>query len=178
MDWKYFISTLISHIGNLFLKVSELLTSIWGWLVLAVCQIFMVTGFKAGFIGLGILYFLDLASGVGASWVESKKDQERIKSAPYFIESKKIRGTLVKAIVYFLFVFASYILYVTFFNGTTGLPMSDKEFNIVSITFALCMSIEIWSILENSKRMGYDVIGKLRKTFKGFWKVVDDVKGR
>lgn len=176
MDLKYLMNSMMSHLGGLYFKMTDLLNSVIGWIVLAICQLFMVAGFKAGFIGLGILYCLDLITGIGASWVENKKDSNSASSAPYFIESKKIRGTLIKAIVYSLFVLMSYILYITFFNGTTNLPMSDKEFNIVSITFALCMSVEVWSILENSKRMGYDIIGRLKKAFKEFWNVYDDVK--
>lgn len=175
MNWSNKMNIAVSHISKLLTKVGDLFSSFWGWLVFVVCQLFMIEGFRAGFVGLGVLFLLDFMSGIGASWVESKKEV-LTSNAPYFIESKKIRGTLIKAVAYSLFIGMSYLMYVTFFNGTTGLPMSDKEFNIISICFGLCIAIECWSIIENVKRMGYDLIGALVKVFKGFWNTYEQIK--
>jgi len=42
---------------------------------------------------------------------------------------------------------------------------------------AFCFFIEFFSILENCKRSGFDVIGKIQSGAKKVWKTIGIIKG-
>lgn len=157
-------------------SLGNVLSSFWGWLILIGCQLFMIEGVQAGSIGLLVVFLVDFATGLFVShkfW-KAKPLAER---PPYFIESGKIRRSMLKGITYLMFVAMSWLMWYLFFDGTTNLPMSSKEFNIISLAFGICIAIECWSVLENMKRLGYDILGGVGRAFKGFWKGYRDVNG-
>lgn len=174
------IKGIVSIAKSIVAKMFALSTSFWGWVVLVSCQFFMIEGVETGIWALGFLYIIDFGTGVNASWVERKEKKLKAQKdlPPYFIESDKLKRSVAKIVFYSLLILLSFVLYVTVFNGVTNLPLSEKEFTIVNIAIGLCMAIEIWSILENFKRSGFDLIGKLMNVFRNFWKVADTVRGR
>ncbi|MCZ2393048.1 MAG: phage holin family protein [Chitinophagales bacterium] len=155
----------------------SLLGSFWGWVLLILCELVMIPGVKVGLIGLGVVFVLDYITGLSAYWIEWRKDKVKNDiETPYFFQSKKMRKSLVKAITYFLFVAMAWLMWFMFFDGTMRFPMSTREFNVINIAFGICIAIECWSILENMKRMGYDLIGAIGKAFKNFWKTYHVIK--
>lgn len=155
-------------------QIADLLGSLYGWILLVLCQVFMISGVKAGLIGLGVVFIIDYITGLVASWTEWKA--AKVKRSTYFLESKKFRKSLLKATTYFLFVGMSYLMWYLVFDGGVQLPVSNKEVNIITVAFGICIAIECWSILENMKRSGYDILGAFRTAFKGFLKTYNEVK--
>lgn len=69
------------------------------------------------------------------------------------------------------------IMYKMFFDGSIHLPLSNREANIIEISFGICIAVECWSILENMKRLGFNLLGSITKAFKGFYGALKAVKG-
>lgn len=151
-------------------RISELASSVYGWIVLVLCQFLAIDGVQTSLILLLIMFTIDYVTGLSAAWKEGKEND-----APFFIESKKIRQSILKACTYLLFIFMSWMMWYLFFDGTVHLPVSTKEVNIISITIGICMAVEMWSVLENMKRLGFDLLAKVRKTFSGFWKAYKNI---
>lgn len=152
----------------------EMLDSWVGWLLMALSQVLAVAHVKAGIIALGVVFVFDFITGVAASysiWREVKAQQ-----SVYFLESRKMRNSLLKACTYLLFICMSWLVWYLFINGTVQLPMSDISVNIIEISIGICIAIECWSILENMKRLGFDLLAKISRVFKGFWKLFKIIK--
>lgn len=147
-------------------RISELASSVYGWIVLVLCQFLAIDGVQTGLILLLIMFTIDYVTGLSAAWKEGKGKEN---DSPFFIESKKIRQSILKACTYLLFIFMSWMMWYLFFDGTVHLPVSTKDVNIISITIGICMAVEMWSVLENMKRLGYDFISKIHNAFTGFW---------
>lgn len=148
-------------------RFAELIGSVWGWLLLLACQFFAIDGVRLGLLFLLLFFIIDYVTGLGAAWRERGQNNA---SAPFFFESRKMRMSLLKACTYLMFILMSWMMWLLFFDGTVQLPVSTKEVNIIGITIGICIAIECWSILENCKRMGFDIIGGIATAFKGFWK--------
>lgn len=148
-------------------RFTELIGSVWGWIMIVLCQFFSIEGVSFGLLFLFVFFIIDYVTGLGASWKERKN---QLSVPPFFFESKKMRMSLLKACTYLLFIFMSWVMWFLFFDGTVHLPVSTKEINIIGITIGICIAIECWSILENMKRMGFDVLEKTMNLFKNLWK--------
>lgn len=150
----------------------EILNSAAGWVLIVLSQFLAIDGVHVGLMMLVVVFLVDYATGLGASWAER---HTRESSSPFFLQSKKMRDSLLKACTYLLFIFMSWVMWYLFFDGTVTLPISTKPINIISITIGVCIAVEMWSILENMKRMGFDLLGKIVRTFKTFWKTYNEV---
>lgn len=155
-------------------KLILLMTNVKGVILLLLAQVLALQGVQTGFIALGIAFTFDFITGTAASWYENKKQNKKPKI--YFIESRKLRRTIIKATTYLIFIMMSGGFYFLFFDGTFGLPISTKTFTIIEITFGMCIAVECWSILENFKRLGFDIVGKITNMAKHFWKSFNAVK--
>jgi phage-related holin len=123
-----------------------------------------------------IAYIVDFLTGILASWMEHKKGNEKIKV--YFIESAKLRKSVIKAICYMLFIAGVYLFEKAFFIKTIAITsISDKELTITSIAVVFCFVIEFFSILENLKRSGFDLIGQFKGGAKKIHSLIKSVKG-
>lgn len=162
-------------VQKFFSHIIEMLSSGWGVLILVLSTafqaLFAIEGFKFSLICLGVLFICDFISGCWASW----KEYEGAKSWSFF-ESKKFRESVTKACTYFLFVAMGWVMWKLFFDAPIPLPFSSKGVNVIQIFFGICIAIECWSILENMKRLGFDLIGRMTKTFKGIWKSINTLK--
>ena len=123
-----------------------------------------------------IAYIVDFGTGILASWIEHKKGNEKLKV--YFIESEKLRKSVVKAICYMLFIAGVYLFEKAFFIKSIAITsVSDKELTITSIAVAFSFAIEFFSILENLKRSGFDIIGQFKNGAKKIHSLIKSVKG-
>lgn len=134
------------------------------------------TTIQIALIMLFFAYVIDFITGIYASYIEHKKNPKPVKV--YILESSKMRKSIVKAISYFVFIAFSYAFEKVFLiKAFSVLSISDLQFTITSIACIFCFAIEFFSILENLKRSGYDLLGKAEGVIKKFWKFVGLVKG-
>ena len=127
-----------------------------------------------------ISWTADFGSGMLASWVEYK---EKLKKGidenhpPYFIESSKIRNSIVKAVVYMLFIGLFMLFEMVFFkiNITQLESFTNRQFTGTEIVIIICFLVEFWSILENSKRAGFDIVGKIKSMLSSLLSVKEKV---
>ena len=138
---------------------------------------------------LGILFFIDFATGIYASFIENrnkKKEKGELKlgflnKCLLFIEtitSEKLRKSVVKGIGYILFIMLVYgVEKVFLIKSFSFLNISDKNWTITLVTLAFCTAIEIYSIIfENIKRAGYDIAGAFVKMLTQYKTIKGEVK--
>lgn len=122
---------------------------------------------QQAFIIFLLMLALDFATGIFASWIEYKNNPKPIDV--YFIESKKLRQSLAKMVTYGICIIFVYMFEIV-------LQIKPFEFDnawfsvsltIGNITIILCALVEFYSILENAKRSGFDVIGKAGELLDG-----------
>lgn len=136
----------------------------------------MLTTIQTALLMLLVAYILDFVTGIYASYIEHRKNPQEVKV--YIIQSSKMRKSVVKAISYFVFIAFSYAFERVFLIKAFSLvSISDLQLTITSVACAFCFAIEFFSILENLKRSGYDILGKAEKLIKTVWKFVGLVKG-
>jgi hypothetical protein len=130
-------------------------------------------------LALGIVFLLDFISGVRASWVEYLKQKDTdpnfvLKS--YFIESVKLRKSITKAIAYIILILGSYAIEQIFLIKEIDVQVSHAKFTLSIIATLICFSIELFSIFENLKRLGYDLLGNITSSVKKAWRFFRLVK--
>lgn len=118
------------------------------------------------YIFLAMMAF-DFATGILAAYIEQLKNPKEIKV--YLVKSSRARESLVKLITYLMVIAFMYMFEIT-------LKMKPFEFDndyfqvsltISNITILICAVIEFFSVLENAKRSGFDVIGKACELLDG-----------
>jgi phage-related holin len=120
-------------------------------------------------------FVIDFATGILASWIEQKNNPKEIKV--YLIESAKLRKSVVKATSYAIFILMAYFIEKTFFLKTIAFDsISSQKLTITILAVAFCLAIEFWSIIENFKRAGFDLIGNFNKIVKTVKDLVKTVK--
>lgn len=136
----------------------------------------LFTDIQTALLLLFFTFSLDFITGILASYIEHKKEPKEVKV--YIIQSAKMRKSVVKAISYFVFIAFSFSFEKVFaIKAFSFLSISDKEFSITVLAVAFCVFIEFFSILENCKRSGFDIIGKAESLIKRVWKFISTVKG-
>jgi phosphatidylserine synthase len=120
-------------------------------------------------------FFLDFFTGILASWMEQKNNPKEIKV--YLIESAKLRKSVVKAITYALFILLVYFIEKIFFIKMISIEsISSQKLTITIIAVAFCLAIEFFSVIENLKRAGFDLIGSFKKMVKNIKNIIATVK--
>lgn len=148
-------------------KIDTILTTLSGWLtIIAGWMIGLSTEGKA-LLALAIFFILDFITGTWASWAEFKKTKEKPKV--YFIESGKLRQSIAKAVGYFLFIAGSWVMTILYFSGQFELPLGSAKHTVMSLVIGSCIAIELWSNIENIKRLGFDIIGRIETIAKKVW---------
>ncbi|AEW85893.1 hypothetical protein FCOL_05340 [Flavobacterium columnare ATCC 49512] len=133
----------------------------------------MVASIKTSLFVFFWTFILDFATGILASWVEHKKMPVRV----YVLQSSKMRESVVKAISYFVFIALIFGFEKAFGIKTFSiLNISDNQFTLTTIAIAFCSFIEFFSILENCKRSGFDIIGKSQEAAKKTWEIINFLK--
>lgn len=136
----------------------------------------LLTTMQLCLIFLFIAFVIDFGTGVLASYCEMKDQKLTVKV--YLIESKKLRSSLVKAITYMMLIaFVFGFEKIFFIKEFTFSGISDKSFTVTIIAIAACIVIELLSILENMKRSGYDLLGKIKTSAKKIWALKKTISG-
>lgn len=161
MNFK--LEPMLSHPAGIFLLVGSIALT-----TLSTVQLSLIFLF--------IAFVADFLTGVLASWIEWKN--EKLKLTAYLIESKKLRKSVGKAITYMAAISFTYGLELLFFIKSFNVAVSDKKITITLVAVGVCIAIEFFSILENGKRSGFDLLDKIKTTAKNVWNVINTVKGK
>lgn len=157
-------------------KLEPMLSTPTGMIVLAsAITLATLTTIQMSLIFLFFAFIVDFLSGIYASWSEWKA--KKIKVTTYLIESAKLRKSVGKAIAYMAAIGFTYGFELVFFIKSFKVSASGRDLTITLIAVGVCIAIEFFSVLENMKRSGFDLIGKIKEGFKNGWGVVRSAKG-
>lgn len=118
---------------------------------------------------------LDYGTGIFASWVEHKKSGN--KAEVFVVRSEKLRSSFTKVIGYCIIITFSLFLNHVFIKDDIIIMGATPPLSLVEIALSGCCAIEFLSNLENLKRSGFDIIGKLSNGFKTVWSLIRQAKG-
>lgn len=166
-----YINSVAEYIKNSFYSIKNLA-------ILLTTVFIALSGTQQALLGLCFVLIVDLITGTIAAYIEDKREG-KAHLAAYFFQSSKVRqGTLIKFIVYSSVITFAYILAYLFFDKTNfSHQYSTKAFNFVQIVVGLLIAVEVWSNIENAKRMGVDILGKFGDMASKAWDVIRKVKG-
>lgn len=133
--------------------------------------------FKMLFLTLGWAMFFDLITGVLA-FKKTNKVKWFDASNGYLIKSKLLRLSFEKMGAYLIIilcmaVFESHIfkVQIDYIDALVG-----KPFYGTAIVTTICVLIEYWSVLENLKKLGIDVIAKIQQIITFAIKLKDKIQ--
>jgi len=132
-------------------------------------------------IVLAVLFVVDFITGVWASYVEFKKSLPVLPGSGkrYVVQSSLLTLTAVKFIVYGLTLLVARAIEWAFIApGIEFEPHTSlNKMTLTTIWAALLCVIEIYSILiENVKRIGFDIIQKIKDISGKGWDLWKSVK--
>ena len=143
---------------------------------------------KLAFGFLFITYLLDFVTGVIASFMERIKEEKINQQVEKFslkekiiyffdnISSDQMRRSIVKGIGYALFILCSYGIQHIFKIKPFTFSFSHLVWDLPLLAVGGAIVIELWSILlENFKRMGFDIVKILLNMFSRAKEVKDEV---
>ncbi|MCO6147534.1 phage holin family protein [Flavobacterium sp. NRK1] len=123
---------------------------------------------------LGLFFTLDFITGICASYIEFKKNILPLPGSEkqYVLQSAKLRLSVIKFITYGLAIIIAYAIEWTFIIGEFEPHSKLQKMTLTTFVIAFCCTIEIYSIFfENIKRMGFDIIQKVKNISKEGWKL-------
>lgn len=157
-------------------KLEPMLSSPTGMIVLfGAITIATLSTIQFSLIFLFISFLVDFLSGIYASWSEWKAKKIEIKT--YLIESTKLRKSVGKAIAYMAAIGFTYGFELVFFIKSFKISASGRDLTITLVCVGVCIAIEFFSVLENMKRSGFDLIGKIKSGLRTGWDVFKTAKG-
>lgn len=126
---------------------------------------------------LGLFFILDFITGISASWIELKKT-EAVSEKKYIIQSSKLRLSAVKFICYALGILCAWGIEIVFvIKKIPSGSISTQNLTLTTVVIAFFCVIEFYSIFfENIKRMGFDIILKVKKISCESWKLYKTIK--
>jgi len=144
---------------------------------------------RAMLMFFGLFLMMDYATGILAAWTEHKRERAAprrpatdgpggTERGPYFVSSSRLRGSAAKVIGYLLAIAFAAFLDMAFFHGGVHLPGAERPpMTAAEIAIAACTATEFLSNLENLKRSGFDLPGKLHAALDAAWKTVRKARG-
>ena len=113
---------------------------------------------------------LDFITGVIASYVEDKKVNRDYKA--YFIQSNKMRDSVVKSISYMFLIMLTQVFSIIFAIPLITIPIVGIVTSLTTLAFTICISIEVYSVFENLKRSGFDIFAKFKNVVNAVIKII------
>ena len=181
------ITTYLHYLVKPFIAIQEILLTPKGiaFAIPTFAGISLLSTQKLAFFFLIIAYLIDFITGIIASFMEriaeEKKEQEvesftwKEKVVYFFdnISSDQMKRSIVKGIGYSLFILCSYGIQFIFKIKPFSFSFSNLVWDLPLLAVGGAIVIELWSILlENFKRMGFDII----KIALGMFTKVKEVK--
>ncbi|WP_417365566.1 phage holin family protein [Flavobacterium beibuense] len=131
---------------------------------------------------LVVLFAIDFVTGLGASWMEFKKEKPLMPSSEkrYLIETSKLRQSIVKGVFYGLWALLSWAIENIFvIKEIPSGHISTENLTLTTYAIALLCAIEFYSIFfENLKRMGFDIIQIVKKISSNGWGLYKTIKNQ
>ena len=181
------ITLYLHYLAKPFLIIQEVVTTPKGIAfaipTLGTISLLGTQRFAFGF--LVIAYILDFITGVIASFIERLREEKKIQEVDSFtwrqkviyffdnMSSDQMKRSIVKGIAYSVFIMCSCGIQFIFKIKPFSFSFSELVWDLPLIAVAGAIVIELWSILlENFKRMGFDII----KIGLGMFTKVKEVK--
>lgn len=121
-----------------------------------------------------IIFHIDMLTGIIAGRVEMNKEGRKPKV--FFLESSKMRQSVVKGTFYMFFFIGLFFITKILHINPIDIRITDKQFMLYELGLIICIGIEKYSIIENFKRMGFDIVAYVKKLAKTAWSVFDSIK--
>jgi len=170
----------IMYVGRILLSIKTMLTKPVGVAMLVpIVASPVFTTVQKSLILLGGLFVADFITGIIASYLEFKRSLPVLPASGkrYVIQSSKLRMSVVKFVFYGLSILTAYGIEIVFVSKEFELHADVKKMSLTTIMIAFCCGIEAYSIFfENIKRMGFDIIEKVKNIFKSGYSVYDTIK--
>lgn len=128
---------------------------------------------------LAFFFIVDFITGISASYVEFKRSLPVLpgQGKRYVIQSSKLRLSAVKFGTYCIMILGAYGIEWVFVIQEFEPHANLQKMTLTTIIIAFCCAIELYSILfENVKRMGFDIIQKVKNISKDGWDIFKTVK--
>lgn len=170
------IKGIVDTFSHIFDKLKEYFTGSGGIMVVLSAAFSNLTGIQKLMLLLLAAIFMDLVTGIMAYHYEWKKEGKPYVKG-YLIQSSKLRQTYAKG--------ASYLLIIALIYWMSNLIFADvkitlggllKPLTIVEFFTASLIGIEVWSNLENMKRMNIDLLGTVTKILSKGWEIFNGAK--
>jgi phage-related holin len=171
----------LTYIGNIVSSTKAIVAEPANKLLLVpMAAASMYTTTEKTLIFLAVLFLFDFITGIGASWVEFKKATPLVPGSVkrYLLSSAKLRLSAVKFTTYAMGIISAYGLECIFViqEFQPGHFIQQKLTVTTIVTLFFCV-IEFYSIFfENFKRMGFDIIQKVKNIFATGWDVYKTTK--
>lgn len=170
-----FLSQLGHHFGKVFVKGGDVFAGIREFIMFIVLTILAFNNLQ---LMLFILVLFWIVDTITAIWAQRRK-YKNTETSPevYTMESNKLRDAGIKLVAYGCIIIVSTIIVRLFYGGSITLVGTSESVSGAELAVALCLFIEFWSILENAKKLGFDVVGKVQNSIKKSWKIYRGIKG-
>lgn len=124
-------------------------------------------------------FIADFFTGWLATYMEIKRGDREMPPSGRSFESKKARESVVKGIGYILLILGSTAIENIFFNRKFEFSsLSNRSLGVTELVIGFCFAIEMYSTLvENMKRAGFDIVGKVSAIADSVWGLIKKVKG-
>lgn len=181
------ITLYLHYLAKPFLIIQEVFTTPKGlvFVIPTLGTISLLSTQKLAFYFLVIAYIVDFITGIVASFIERLKEEKKEQQVESFtwkekvvyffdnVSSDQMKRSIVKGIAYSVFILCSYGIQFIFKIKPFSFSFSELTWDLPLIAVAGAIVIELWSILlENFKRMGFDII----KIALGMFSKVKEVK--
>ena len=167
------ITLYLHYLAKPFLIIQEVFTTPKGlaFAIPTLGTISLLSTQRLAFYFLVIAYIVDFITGVVASFIERLKEEKKEQQVDSFtwkekvvyffdnVSSDQMKRSIVKGIAYSVFIMCSYGIQFIFKIKPFSFSFSELVWDLPLIAVAGAIVIELWSILlENFKRMGFDII--------------------
>ena len=181
------VTLYLHYLAKPFIIIQEVVTTPKGiaFAIPTLGTISLLSTQRLAFGFLVIAYTLDFITGVIASFIERLREEKKIQEVDFFtwrqkvvyffdnISSDQMKRSIVKGIAYSVFILCSHGIQFIFKIKPFSFSFSHLVWDLPLIAVAGAIVIELWSILlENFKRMGFDII----KIALGMFTKVKEVK--
>ena len=181
------VTLYLHYLAKPFIIIQEVVTTPKGiaFAIPTLGTISLLSTQRLAFGFLVVAYTLDFITGVIASFIERLREEKKIQEVDSFtwrqkvvyffdnISSDQMKRSIVKGIAYSVFILCSYGIQFIFKIKPFSFSFSELVWDLPLIAVAGAIVIELWSILlENFKRMGFDII----KIGLGMFSKVKEVK--
>ena len=181
------ITLYLHYLAKPFIIIQEVVTTPKGiaFAIPTLGTISLLSTQRLAFGFLVIAYLLDFITGVIASFIERLREEKKIQEVESFtwkekvvyffdnVSSDQMKRSIVKGIAYSVFILCSHGIQFIFKIKPFSFSFSELAWDLPLVAVAGAIVIELWSILlENFKRMGFDII----KIGLGMFTKVKEVK--